>query len=284
MKNPIANVVLFFLLVLKGGDAFFQGNSHRPCSPPVAAAAQRGAGESARSGDNMASISGGGGDGGGGIYTNKPLLRGEFHRIGALLYPPLLGLPLFLRSMPQRHHVATLLFSLAVEGILVISATLHTFPWKRASWHQVARKADFAMIFVGIALLYSSLGKLLLGTASPLFTRVVEPLVWACAAIGVLTKCCIPDAPPWLNAGTFLMQGWAVGPLIPLLFHTASIPEAVMLVFGGISITLGAAAYSLQWPKWNKIALIFGPHEIFHVGTLFMFVSFWCTMWMRVVR
>lgn len=281
MKNPIANrFVLFLLLIIKegvGAAAFFQGASSK-CSKKICHVKRRG-GASASSEDIVVIPSSGDGGGGGGsgvnIYTNKPLLRGDFHRIGALLYPPLLGLPLFLRSKAansgggggggghSNHQVATLLFSLAVEGIMVISATLHTFPWKREYWHQVARKADFAMIFVGIALFYSSLGKLLLGTSS-IFTSVVEPLVWMCAAVGVLVKCCIPDAPPWLNSVIFLLQGWAVGPLIPMLFHTASVPEAVMLILGGVSISLGATAYSLQWPKWNTILHIFGPHEMFH--------------------
>ena len=156
----------------------------------------------------------------------------------------------------------------------------------------VARKADFAMIFIGIALLYSSLGKLLLGSASSrLFTTIVEPLVWICALVGVVTKSCFPEAPPWVNATMFLVQGWAVGPLVPLLFRTATLAEAVGLVSGGIFITLGATAYSVRWPNgrpgqhhWPFSPHVFGPHEMFHVGTLFMFVSFWWTMWMRVGR
>jgi len=218
------------------------------------------------------------------VYFDKPKLRGEFHRWGAILYPPLLGLPLFFRSLPANRKAA-LLFSLAVEGIMVVSATLHIFPWQNEVYYHLARKADFAMIFVGIAMFYSSIGKLLLGSEA-IFTSIIEPMVWACAAVGVLAKCFRPDADPWLNAGIFLMQGWAILPCLQTLFRTCSFAEAAGLFMGGIFITLGAAAYSVRWPEghWRINPDIFGPHEMFHVGTLFMFVSFWFTMWIRVVR
>lgn len=218
------------------------------------------------------------------VYWDKPLLRGEFHRFGAILYPPLLGLPLYLRAKPEL-KLATILFSLAVEGIMVVSATLHTFPWNCEKQHNIARKADFGMIFLGISLFYSSIGRLLMGD-SAIFTKIIEPLVWICAATGIVVKSFFPDAPPWVNAVIFLLQGWAMGPLVPLLFQTVSLLEALGLFMGGIFITMGATAYSLQWPQNLKSIDpdIFGPHEVFHIGTIFMFVSFWFTMWLRVAR
>ena len=216
------------------------------------------------------------------VDWDKPLLRGEFHRFGAILYAPLLGIPLYLRARAH-HKLPTLLFSLAVQGIMTISATLHTFPWTCHKQHRIARKADFAMIFVGIALFYSSIGKVLLGS-DPIYSSVIEPLVWLCAVVGVILKSFFPDAPPWLNSAVFLVQGWAVGPMIPLLFKTASTSEAVGLLLGGIFITLGATAYSIQWPKAHWHVDTFGPHEMFHAGTLAMFLSFWYTMWLRVSR
>lgn len=269
-----------------------------------------------------------------GVYWDKPKLRGEFHRWGAFLYPPLLGLPLLLRARGSSFAwKEALLFSLAVEGILAVSATLHTFPWRRETWHQVFRKMDFCMIFVGIALLYSSMGKLLftattsglgstaaasavgnaaagLGSSSQIFSSVIEPLVWSCAAVGILVKTTWPNAPPWLNALIFLVQGWACGPLLPNLPQTASRAEMTGLVAGGLFVTAGATAYSLQWPRPTAAnrgrsekgkrhhhkrhnhhhhhkplhERVFGPHELFHVGTLGMFVAFWFSMFLRVTR
>ncbi|VEU38878.1 unnamed protein product [Pseudo-nitzschia multistriata] len=237
-----------------------------------------------------------------GVYTDKPVLRGKFHKWGAIVYPPLLGVPLHLRALAAAATTppsaatsteafrpdlirASILFSFAVESIMVVSATLHRYPWKTQRWHQIARKADFTAIFVGIASLYSSMGHLLMGH-HPTYSGVIEPLVWACALVGSLTKWFVPDAPQWVNASVFLVQGWAVFPCIPMLVSSSSTCEAIGLVGGGIFVTLGAIAYSLQWPRntANKAQreIVFGPHEVFHVGTLFMVASFWFTMWNKI--
>jgi len=238
-----------------------------------------------------------------GVYSDKPVLRGKFHKWGAIVYPPLLGIPLHLRALamtkqsaaattntiaaiPSRNLIrASFLFSLAVESIMVISAILHRFPWKTNRAHQIARKLDFTAIFVGIALFYSSMGCLLMGH-HPLYFRVIMPLVWACAVIGSLLKWCVADAPPWANAVVFLVQGWASLPCVPAMYQSATVLEASGMVAGGVFVTLGAIAYSLQWPKnvENKAQreIVFGPHEVFHVGTLFMVASFWYTMWVII--
>ena len=224
------------------------------------------------------------------IYTNKPLLRGEFHRFGALLYPFVLGIPLYVRAKPQ-HRKASLCFSAAVEGIMVVSGVLHTTPWRQRhmALYEAVRKADFCMIFVGIALFYSSIGKLLFADATVLFGKVIEPVVWTAAIAGAVAKCVFPNAPHWCNALIFLLQGWAAGPLVPALFQKGKAvvrtAEIVGLLLGAGFVTFGATAYSVQWPSahvWN--ARIFGPHEMFHAGTIGMFVAFWSTMWLRVAR
>jgi len=237
----------------------------------------------------------------GGVYVDKPVLRGKFHKWGAILYPPLFGIPLHLLAIrssaaaataataaaapPHNLVRASLLFSFAVESIMVVSATLHRFPWKTYRGHGIARKLDFTAIFFGIASLYSSMGRLLMGHHH-LWKSVIEPLVWTCAIVGSLLKWKFPNAPPWANASVFLVQGWATLPCIPILVRSASPSEASGLVGGGLFVTLGALAYSLQWPKniHNKAQreIVFGPHEVFHVGTLLMVLSFWYTMWVNI--
>jgi len=210
----------------------------------------------------------------------KPKLRGELHRAGAFLYPPIFGIPLFFRAAPA-YKVSTLIFSLAVEGIMAISAILHTVSWRNEGPFQNARKADFSMIFIGIALFYSSLGKILMGGAQ-MFSSVIEPLVWICAAVGVTFKCLIPNGPNWLNTVAFLTQGWAVLPVLPFMFRTASVLETTGLLMGAVFTTGGAIALMCRWPNNWRYKSIFGPHEMFHAGTVLMFVSFWFTMWLRV--
>jgi len=233
-----------------------------------------------------------------GIYVNKPVLRGQFHKWGAILFPPLMGLPLCLKA--SRAAASTnsnasgsllktaLLFCFGAELIMTISGTLHTYKWKTEKAHQRARKLDFTGIFVGIACFYSSLGRLVMGS-HPLWNPI-EQIVWACAILGTLLKWKVPDAPHWANASIFLVQGWASLPLVPfLLFSDAvSTKTAVSVLAGATFVTLGALAYSLQWPfntaRKQPFEIVFGPHEMFHVGTLFMFVSFTVTMWTRITE
>jgi channel protein (hemolysin III family) len=237
-----------------------------------------------------------------GIYVDKPILRGQFHKYGAILYPFLFGLPLYFRAISKSASAAsatspsttnsnnllvlsTILFNLAIESIMIISATLHTYKWKSNYWHLFTRKLDFTAIFVGIALIYSSLGKLLLGN-HPLYF-VLELVVWISAIAGTIMKWFIPDCPHYFNGLIFMVQGWAGLPLVPTLFRTCHIREAMSIFSGGIFITLGAVAYSFQWPKpklhvQQQRDIIFGPHELFHVSSLLMFLSMWYTMWFNI--
>jgi hemolysin III len=263
-----------------------------------------------------------------GIYVDKPILRGQFHKWGAILYPFLFGLPLYFRAIKSTAItssaitssastvtsdsnnsilvVSTILFNIAVESIMIISATLHTYKWKSNYWHTFTRKLDFTGIFVGIALLYSSMGKLLLGN-NPKYI-ILECIVWLSAIIGTVIKWFIPDCPHYINGIIFILQGWIALPYVPTLFRTCHINEVIGILSGAIFVTLGAVAYSLQWPKpklsnsklklnpklkqhnnlqQQKILpsqrdIIFGPHELFHVSSLFMFLSFWYTMWFNV--
>jgi len=262
-----------------------------------------------------------------GVYYDKPVLRGQFHRIGAALYPPLFGVPLYLHATGVNRNLmsgmarmigsnnvdgaaaaglmnlpfASLLFSFAVEFILVASASLHTRVWKTEKARKIAGKLDFVAIFVGIASFYSSLGKLLFitptGSSSGLFP-IVEGAVWLCAIVGAATKWVAPQAPAYVNASIFLIQGWACLPLLPALFRTATKQEFAGLLSGAIFVTLGAMAYAFQWPtllvkasrrkrKTTKTIasqreILFGPHEMFHAGTILMFLSFWYTMWVAI--
>mmetsp|Transcript_33888 Transcript_33888/g.37452 ORF Transcript_33888/g.37452 Transcript_33888/m.37452 type:complete len:136 (-) Transcript_33888:27-434(-) len=121
----------------------------------------------------------------------------------------------------------------------------------------------------------------------PYWTSYIEPSVWTCACLGSAMKWLQPEAPPYVNATLFILQGWAVSPCFPTLFQEATRPQALGLVFGGIFVTLGAIAYSLQWPfntlQKRQRDIVFGPHEVFHCGTLLMILSFYYTMWNKVL-
>jgi len=229
-----------------------------------------------------------------GIYVDKPVLRGQFHKWGAILYPPLMGLPLALRAAASKASVpdgsrsllrASLRFSFAVESIFVVSGTLHRYPWKNARAYHICRKLDYAAIFFGIANFYSSLGWLLCGHHE-LFSGVIEPIVWTGACAGTFLKWFFPTAPPVFNSAVFLVHGWAILPLLPLVLRSATPAVAGSFFAGAISVSLGTLAYALQWPRnaRNKPQreIVFGPHEMFHLGTVLMVAGFWFAVWTRI--
>ena len=113
--------------------------------------------------------------------------------------------------------LASLIFSFAVEFILLASASLHTRVWKTHEGRAIAGKLDFVAIFIGIASFYSSLGRILfthdVGSSSstgiissePNLFPMVEGAVWLCAIIGAATKWVVPQAPSYVNASIFLI-------------------------------------------------------------------------------
>jgi hemolysin III len=227
-----------------------------------------------------------------GIYTDKPVLRGQFHKWGAILYPPLLGFPLFLRAAAASQNTATslvpqaLLFSFAVMLITTISGTLHTYPFKDEETYMLFRRLDFMGIFVGIACFYSSMGRLTMGQHSMWMT--IEGVVWTCAIVGTFLKWKVPDAPPLVNALVFIVQAWMTTPTLCYFFEENTPEVTLSMVLGGISCTLGALAYGLRFPRneagREQHEIIFGPHEAFHFGTLCMFAGFWYCTWSKITQ
>ena len=55
-----------------------------------------------------------------------------------------------------------------------------------------------------------------------------------------------------------------------------------------LSISHNFEKLSIQWPKpklhvqQTQRDIVFGPHELFHVSSLLMFLSMWYTMWFNV--
>ena len=88
--------------------------------------------------------------------VSAPQWRGHLHRNGAAVFP--LGAAWLCREARSSRALAhALVFAAAVQGIMSVSAVLHTTAWFRAHRLQRARLADYSMIFLGIAMLYSSL-------------------------------------------------------------------------------------------------------------------------------
>ena len=214
--------------------------------------------------------------------VSAPQWRGHLHRNGALVFP--LGAAWLCREARSARALAhALVFAAAVQGIMSVSAVLHTTEWFRAHRLQRARLADYSMIFLGIAMLYSSLGALIMGHAR-IFHALIRPLVWLGALAGIGGKVFFLNSPKWVEAASFLSQGWACM-LAYGAIRTALTPvEWRMLLCAGLSCTAGVASYVLQWPKYEWHSHKFAAHEVFHLGTMGMFAGFSALMLSLVRR
>mmetsp|Transcript_130330 Transcript_130330/g.236926 ORF Transcript_130330/g.236926 Transcript_130330/m.236926 type:complete len:260 (+) Transcript_130330:58-837(+) len=206
----------------------------------------------------------------------RPAWRGNLHKYGSFIYP--LFAAKLVRAARTRASASTaVIFSLGVEGIMAVSAVLHKVKWQHNTALQRARFFDYSMIFVGIALLYQSLGASLLGHTK-IFRRAILPLVWGGAAVGIGAKALCLNQPRWVEALAFLAQGWACMLGARPMREAVTPSEWRLVLAGGLAITAGVAAYTSQWPDFSWHRSKFRAHEAFHLSTVSMFACFYCAM------
>lgn len=217
----------------------------------------------------------------------KPKWRGHLHRNGAVVFPAIgwyLCRSAAAVSPRELRHV--LMFCGGVEGILAVSAILHTTDWRRVQ-PQLARGSpeneifhpnwmrllDYSMIFIGIGLLCSSIGGLVMGHER-VFRWIISPIVWGSAVVGIMSKVLIINSARWVEAAAFLLQGWACIIGYPSLRAALTTTQWMWLLGGGMCFTLGVIAYVFQWPdfRWHRDR--FRAHEAFHLSTIAGFGCF----------
>jgi hemolysin III len=116
------------------------------------------------------------------------------------------------------------------------------------------------MIFIFIAGTYTPFA--LLAFTGP--TRyVVLACVWGGALLGLLLNLVWIDAPKWLTAIAYMAVGWVGIAAVPQLIQHAGVAAFVLVAFGGLLYTVGAAVYAFHWP--NPFPATIGFHEVFHL-------------------
>ena len=199
----------------------------------------------------------------------KPLLRGWSHAAAALM--AIAGLVALI--VITRHDTAKLV-SMVVYGtslvlLFSVSATYHIVNWppRVKDW---LRRADHATIFVFIAATYTPL---MFNVLDGWWRIGVLVAIWISALAGVAGAAPFLRIPRRLLAALYLAMGWvAVVALVPL---TAALgwAAALLIAFGGIQYSLGAAAYAFRRPRlWPRV---FGYHEVFHLAVISASVTFY---------
>jgi hemolysin III len=132
------------------------------------------------------------------------------------------------------------------------------------------RRADHATIFVFIAATYTPL---MFNVLDGWWRIGVLVAIWISALAGVAGAAPFLRIPRRLLAALYLAMGWvAVVALVPLT-TALGWAAALLIAFGGIQYSLGAAAYAFRRPRlWPRV---FGYHEVFHLAVISASVTFY---------
>jgi hemolysin III len=203
------------------------------------------------------------------LAAQKPILRGWSHGVAALVsIAGLVALIVSTRNDPPK-LVSMIVYGLGLVLLFGVSATYHIFNWppRVKDW---LRRADHATIFVFIAATYTPLAFNVLDG----WWRIgVLAAIWICAAGGVAGAAPFLRIPRRLLAGLYLAMGWlAVVALVPLTAALGWV-AALLIAFGGLQYSLGAAVYAFKRPSpWPRV---FGYHELFHLAVITASITFY---------
>lgn len=139
------------------------------------------------------------------------------------------------------------------------------------------RLADYSMIFIGIAGIYSSLGAQMIGSTA-IYQHVILPLVWSGAVLGVCSKAFFINSPRWVEACAFLTMGWSCCLGYGAIRASLTSTQWLWLLAGGLNFSVGVSAFVLQWPDYQWHQKFFRAHEAFHLGTIGGFGCFFILM------
>jgi hemolysin III len=116
------------------------------------------------------------------------------------------------------------------------------------------------MIFVAIAGTYTPIAVFALSDG---VAKVVLPIVWVGAIIGIIVRNTWPDAPKPLAAAPYVAVGWVAVFVMLDMWRELGVAGFTLVAVGGLLYTVGAAVYAFRRPNpWPRT---FGYHEIFHL-------------------
>lgn len=187
----------------------------------------------------------------------RPRLRGVSHELAALAAVPA-ALALVLRASGAAATAGAAVYGTSLVALFSVSAVYHRITWPLSVRRTIGR-VDHAAIFLLIAGTYTPLG-LLLGPGAG---HTLLALVWAGAALGIVTVVWLTRTPKPVRASIYVALGWLVVPVVPALRAAVGAGLLALLFVGGLFYTVGAGIYALRRP--DPAPAVFGFHEIFHL-------------------
>ncbi|KRX07702.1 hypothetical protein PPERSA_11251 [Pseudocohnilembus persalinus] len=192
-----------------------------------------------------------------------PKYRGQIHNYGKWisLIPSIL-LIICARSFKARRNA--IIYSIGVFWMQFISSKMHCRPYQTApTW---IRKLDNISIFLYIGMNWFTIFEQVM-IEDPKW-EVTFGLVTVLMVVAIILRALTLHSPRWLISGIALLMGWLSIILLPTIIQKLNTYEQTVFALGGLSITLGAVCWALQFPKKKK-GSHWTPHETFHLGTFY---------------
>lgn len=191
----------------------------------------------------------------------RPRWRGVLHAWAFFVSIPA-ALVLVAVAGDIRSRLAVSIYGASVMAVFGVSAAYHRLAHSEVAQRRMQR-LDHSTIYVMIA-----------GTYTPVCLLALPPrwgipalvIVWVCAVGGIALKLLSPPRLMRLSNGFYPLLGWAALVLTPVLIHSLSSSELLLLVSGGALYTIGALVFLRQRP--DPRPQVFGYHEIWHAFTV----------------
>jgi len=186
----------------------------------------------------------------------KPLLRGVSHEVAAFV-AVLAWLVLLALARGPRATAAATVYGVSLFAMFGTSALYHRPNWAPGPrlW---LRRLDHSAIFVLIAGTYTPFCLLIGGRRG----LALLTIAWGGALVGVLRAMIWPRAPRAIAVALYLILGWVIVPVLPMLYGLIGVGAVVLLGGGGLLYTVGAFIYATRRP--DPFPRVFGYHEVFH--------------------
>lgn len=158
--------------------------------------------------------------------------------------------------------VTSLIYGISVVFLFSASTLYHAFK-KKEDELSFWRKMDRLAIFFMIAGTFTPICYFCLNGAHKWLMIAFQ---WSLVGVGLISQIFFPGAPRKLYAVIYLFMGWSVLFTLKQMLANMTSSQAILLVSGGVSFTIGAIIYAVKKPR--MIPGIFSFHELFHVMVL----------------
>ena len=138
--------------------------------------------------------------------------------------------------------------------LMFLSSTVYHSMTYGSKQKYILRIIDHSMIFIAIAGSYTPIALSVIGGWQGYAIIVVQ---WLIALFGILYKIFAKTMNQKLSLTIYLMMGWMVVFIAPILIERTQLTFLILMVFGGLSYTVGAIFYAQKKPYMHMIWHLF---------------------------